>query len=85
MRFLRWSLLVLAVLPAFFGGGPTDYQFLENETGAGSASEKMLERIWQDSEFVTVERAVPRVTQAGKAQHVHVERRPAVLRAGSAR
>ncbi len=62
-----------------------DYQLLENEPGAGSASEKMMERVWQDSEFVTVEHAVPRVTQAGKVQHVHVEQRPAVLRAGSAR
>jgi len=103
-------------LPARFGGGPTDYQLLEDETasghprlrllvhprlpgidpavvarvfleslGAGSAPERMMERVWQDSEFVTVERAAPRITAAGKVQHVHVEQRPAIQRAGSAR
>jgi hypothetical protein len=45
----------------------------------------MMERVWQDSEFVTVERAAPRITAAGKVQHVHVEQRPAIQRAGSAR
>ena len=100
-------------LPARFGGGPTDYQLLEDETaeghprlrllvhprlpgvdpegvarvfleslGAGSAPERMMEKVWQDSAFVTVERSVPRVTVAGKIQHVHVERAPSTHRAG---
>ena len=100
-------------LPARFGGGPTDYQLLEDETaeghprlrllvhprlagidpdgvarvflealGTGSAPERMMERVWQDSAFVTVERSVPRVTAAGKIQHVHVERGGASHRAG---
>ena len=100
-------------LPARFGGGPTDYQLLEDETpeghprlrllvhprlpgidpdsvarvfltslGTESAPERMMGRVWQDSAFVTVERSAPRITRAGKVQHVHVELRPAVRRAG---
>jgi hypothetical protein len=100
-------------LPARFGGGPTDYQLLEEETtegyprlrllvhprlpgidpegvarvfletlGADSAPEGMMERIWQESAFVTVERSIPRVTVAGKIQHVHVERGRVTHRAG---
>ena len=55
--------------------------FLES-LGAGSAPERMMEKVWQDSAFVTVERSVPRVTVAGKIQHVHVERAPSTHRAG---
>jgi len=79
--------LRLLVHPRLPGIDPADVgrAFVE-ALGAGSAPEHMMGRVWQDSAFVTVERSAPRVTVAGKTQHVHVEReganRPGAARAG---
>jgi hypothetical protein len=85
------------VLPARFGGGPTDYQLVEDADGAdeprlrlrvhpsvgpldpgavaeafltavgdGSGPTQIAQRLWRDGRFLTVERAAPEMTAAGK-------------------
>ena len=44
------------------------------EMGAGSASSRMMARIWREGQTVTVVRRQPHVTAAGKINTVHVLR-----------
>jgi hypothetical protein len=92
-------------LPKMFGGGPTDYQLLEDERedgrpklrliihprvesleadkvkeaflqkiASGSGAEKLTSLVWRDTDLVTVERGVPKMTSTGKIYHMHVNK-----------
>jgi hypothetical protein len=93
------------VLPGRFGGVPTNYQMVEEESaegrptlklfihpavgpldpteaaniflsslGADSATSRLMEMIWRDSQVIEVVRREPITTQAGKVLHLHTRR-----------
>ena len=94
--------LVEHELPARFGGGPTDYQLVEDEHGGlprvrllvsprvgevdersvldealaglaeGAGYRAMMAGVWRDGATLTVERAEPLQTAAGKILPFHV-------------
>ena len=43
--------------------------------GPGSGVERLMAYLWRDARFMVVERQVPRATDSGKIQHVHLQRR----------
>jgi hypothetical protein len=92
-------------LPKMFGGGPTDYQLIEDERddgkpllrliihprvasldldkvkvtflqkiASGSGAEKLTSLLWRDTDMVSVERGVPKMTTTGKIQHMHLNK-----------
>jgi hypothetical protein len=91
------------VLPTRFGGGPTDYQLVEEElengrpclrllihpavgpldpdevaeaflraVSPGSGIERLAGLLWQDGQFLRVERQPPLMMASGKVLHLHV-------------
>jgi hypothetical protein len=105
MTFLGSDVILIleVVLPDRFGGGPTDYQLVEEEGPDGKAAVKLLVnpsvgdvdseqvrtvflesltansavnkvmiRLWEESDVLTVERRVPHQTRSGKVLHFHV-------------
>ena len=70
--------VVLVVHP---GLGPLeDERLIEAFLGAlgeGSVANRMMGRMWKESQVVRVERRTPSATRAGKVLHFHVARKPA--------